>query len=205
MAISEFSEDMDIIAALSDLPNATDGLSAAQLKAKFDEGGNAVKTYLNDTLVAGVNAHLAENVHIGLNESCKVTHSVDQSIANNNFIALSFDTDVFDSFDMHNPESNKSRIYIVANGKYLLSGLVVFAESPTGTRQIVIRRNGSVSLASASQSANTSGPAHMTVSTIESLAVGDYVELSATQSSGGSLAVIASSSFSPLFMCVKVG
>lgn len=50
MALTQFTKDMNIIAALSDDPNVTDGLTAAQLKAKFDEGGLAVKTYLNGTL-----------------------------------------------------------------------------------------------------------------------------------------------------------
>ena len=53
MAISNFTEDMNIIAALSDTPNDT--LTAAQLKAKFDEGGGKIKTYINGTVVPAVN------------------------------------------------------------------------------------------------------------------------------------------------------
>lgn len=49
MAITPLSGSLDIIAALDDEPNDVGGLTAAQLKAKFDEGGNAVKSYLNDT------------------------------------------------------------------------------------------------------------------------------------------------------------
>jgi hypothetical protein len=51
VALTEFTTDMAIIAALADLPNASSGLTAAQLKAKFDEGGTALKTYINDTLI----------------------------------------------------------------------------------------------------------------------------------------------------------
>lgn len=51
MALTQLSTNLAIIAALSDLPNATDGLTAAQLKAKFDEGPTAIKTYLNSTLL----------------------------------------------------------------------------------------------------------------------------------------------------------
>ena len=51
MAITKITKDMAIIAALADLPNATDDLTPAQLKAKFDEGGSALKTYVNDTLI----------------------------------------------------------------------------------------------------------------------------------------------------------
>lgn len=60
MAITQFTKDMAIIKALADLPNATDGLTAAQLKDKFDEGGLALKDYINASIVAAVNAHLIE-------------------------------------------------------------------------------------------------------------------------------------------------
>ena len=43
MAIPEFTYDMDIISKLDDEPNDAGGLTAAQLKAKFDEGGKALK------------------------------------------------------------------------------------------------------------------------------------------------------------------
>ena len=37
MAIPKMTDDLEIIQKLSDLPNATDGLTAEELKAKFDE------------------------------------------------------------------------------------------------------------------------------------------------------------------------
>lgn len=51
MAFTQVSKDMDIIAALDDEPNDVGGLTAGQLKAKFDEGGKALKTYINGTLL----------------------------------------------------------------------------------------------------------------------------------------------------------
>ena len=54
MAITPFDKDMDIIYKLSDSPNVDDGLTASQLKAKFDEGGKAVKDYINETLIPSV-------------------------------------------------------------------------------------------------------------------------------------------------------
>ena len=56
MGISKFSYDMDIISRLSDAPNVDDGLTASQLKAKFDEGGKAVKEYINNTLTEEIDA-----------------------------------------------------------------------------------------------------------------------------------------------------
>jgi hypothetical protein len=51
MALSNFNHDMEIISKLSDTPNVDDGLTAAQLKDQFDEGGKAIKKYINDILL----------------------------------------------------------------------------------------------------------------------------------------------------------
>ncbi len=60
MAITELTDDLNIIAALDDEPNADDGLSAAQLKAKFDEAANTIKDYVNDTLIPDIGAAIAD-------------------------------------------------------------------------------------------------------------------------------------------------
>lgn len=51
MAIEKFNKNMTIIAALDDEPNDVGGLTSAELKAKFDEGGKALQTYMNETLI----------------------------------------------------------------------------------------------------------------------------------------------------------
>lgn len=52
--ITNFFKDMDIIAKLDDQPNEVGGLTAAELKAKFDEGGKAIQDYINNTLIPEV-------------------------------------------------------------------------------------------------------------------------------------------------------
>lgn len=51
MALAEFEKDMNIISKLDDEPNDVGGLSSAELKAKFDEGGLALKAWLNEALI----------------------------------------------------------------------------------------------------------------------------------------------------------
>lgn len=51
MSIPKLIQDLNIIQKLSDLPNSSDGLSADELKAKFDEGANLIQTWLNETLI----------------------------------------------------------------------------------------------------------------------------------------------------------
>lgn len=49
---TNLTADLDVIQKLDDLPNAVGGLSPAQLKAKFDEAVNTIKTYINSSLIS---------------------------------------------------------------------------------------------------------------------------------------------------------
>ena len=60
LAIPAFEEDVDVIQKLDDEPNDVGGLTAAELKAKFDEAGNRIKTYLNETLIPSISETVAE-------------------------------------------------------------------------------------------------------------------------------------------------
>ena len=51
MVIEKFDKDMNVIGALPDEPNDVGGLTAADLKAKFDEGGLALQQYINEVLI----------------------------------------------------------------------------------------------------------------------------------------------------------
>ena len=46
--------DLNIIQKLDDEPNDVGGLTSAELKAKFDESGNIIKKYINETLIPAV-------------------------------------------------------------------------------------------------------------------------------------------------------
>ena len=54
--LTKFTGDLDIIAALDDEPNDVGGLTAAQLKAKFDAGPKALASYINETLTEELDA-----------------------------------------------------------------------------------------------------------------------------------------------------
>jgi|GEM_PF-4916400 hypothetical protein len=62
MPITPFNEDLDIIQALSDEPNDDDGLTADELKAKFDEAGNHIKGYINERLIPDVAAAVEDGL-----------------------------------------------------------------------------------------------------------------------------------------------
>lgn len=78
MALTQFSKDMNIISALGDEPNDVDGLSAAELKAKFDEGGIALKKFINETLLSEITTQIAtkeelNGLVIGVSPDLKAT------------------------------------------------------------------------------------------------------------------------------------
>lgn len=80
MPFTKLEKDMGIIAKLEDEPNDVGGLTAAQLKDKFDEGGVAVKKYLNETLLPELAAtDAAEKLGAQLNgESMSVQEALDE-------------------------------------------------------------------------------------------------------------------------------
>ena len=51
LEITLLDGDLNIIQALDDEPNDVGGLTSSELKAKFDEAGNTIKTYINGTLI----------------------------------------------------------------------------------------------------------------------------------------------------------
>ena len=59
MALSKLTTDMNIISTLPDEPNDVGGLTAAEVKAKFDTGANAIKAYINGTLTEEIDAQKA--------------------------------------------------------------------------------------------------------------------------------------------------
>lgn len=60
LVIPGLDSDLDVIQKLDDEPNDVGGLTAAQLKAKFDESGNIVKKYLNETLLPAISETVVE-------------------------------------------------------------------------------------------------------------------------------------------------
>jgi hypothetical protein len=81
MALTTCSVTTSVIAALDDLPNDVGGLTAAQLKAKFDEFGTNFVDWFNETHLPEVDAHLAEaDAHLAEADA----HLADTTQHNNN-------------------------------------------------------------------------------------------------------------------------
>lgn len=135
MALTKVTKDMKIIQALSDLPNASDGLSAAQLKAKFDEGGEALKTYLNDTLTVEIDSHVAKT-----GSYAEYGISTAQSIPTATFTQISWNTTI--RADAANTELSGGSIKIKETGIYHIKYSISFSSSAITGSLAVGLKNG---------------------------------------------------------------
>lgn len=122
----------------------------------------------------------------------RVTHSTTQSTTSGAWPAAIFDTEDYDTDAYHDTVTNNSRFTIPAglDGKFLIGGVVAFANNTTGTRGARIVENGGAGgthlevLQDATQGSLITAIAF---STIKDLVATDYVEMDIFQDSGGAL------------------
>lgn len=115
MAFEKFNKDMKIISALDDEPNDVGGLTAAELKAKFDEGGEAIKKYLNETLIPAVVADGATEEHRAEAEAARV--AAEQTRQSNEETRQANETSRISAENARNVWENydASKSYVVGN------------------------------------------------------------------------------------------
>lgn len=160
-------------------------------------------TYLNDR-----NSGVAAWDDIRwLHYGCRVYNNANISIATSGVSqALTFNSERYDNFGIHSTSSNTSRLTAPRSGIYNIFGHVEFASNATGQRYIVIYANGTTNIAVEGKTAMAGGlSTFCSVSTMYSLAAGEYVELLANQTSGGALNVLSTASMSPEFGMMYVG
>jgi hypothetical protein len=134
------------------------------------------------------------------NIGARVYNSAAISVNNATATALTFNSERYDTDSIHSTSANTSRLTCTRAGKYVIVGHVAFASNATGLRTVSIRLNGSATIIAAQNAVPISGDETIfSIATIYDLAVGDYVELYAYQSSGGALNVTAPGPYSPEF------
>ena len=119
-----------------------------------------------------------------------VTKSASQSTANATFVAITWNTEDFDTSGYHDTATNNTRITIPTGkgGYYLITGIVQYDGNGTKNRAGELRKNGTALnylyfLAAAEV---TNSPVYQ-MSFIVNLAAADYVEIFSYQNSGGAL------------------
>ncbi len=131
-------------------------------------------------------------------------NSADQTIPTDTSTAITFNTENYDTYTMHEGVTNPSRITCIVPGFYLFGGTVAWAANATSSREISIRLNGSTVLAE--QRTLNLGALYtiLTVSGSYWLNSDDYIELVGMQRSGGDLASLNLTIGEPSFWAMKM-
>lgn len=130
----------------------------------------------------------------------RVYNNANLSITNNTVTAATFNSERWDSGDLHSTSSNTSRLAAPITGLYVIGGHVRFAANSSGRRDVFVRVNGSTQIAVSRNSApHATDDTYLSVATAYRLTAGDYVELCVFQNSGGSLNVVVDANNSPEF------
>jgi hypothetical protein len=140
---------------------------------------------------------------VGARPSVRVGRSTNQSIPGNaSFNEIAFDVERFDPGNLHDVPLDK-RLTASTPGLYLISGSLTWESNATGAREVNVRQNGTTLLNRVVQIGNGGGNStDQSLTTIASLAAGDFVELVVRQNSGVALNVLTAPQHSPEFMMV---
>lgn len=138
--------------------------------------------------------------------AARVTHNADQSIATYAETALAFNTEVYDTNNLHDTVANNSRLTATVAGRYRISANIRWAASTSGYRAIFFKVNGSIYIAyNQVQPVGAAGATtDQVLTTAWDLALNDYVECFVLQTSGGALSVLNNQSHSAHFMMERV-
>ena len=140
----------------------------------------------------------------------RVFHNTTQSINSGVETAVAFNSERFDqaggaASTQHDTSTNNSRLTALYAGIYQITGHLFWASNGTGVRYCYIRLNGTTPISIRVEASAAVDPLGATqTSTLYSLAVNDYVELMASQNSGGALNTANNNNNSPEFMMVRV-
>jgi hypothetical protein len=192
------------------------GLQAADLRS--DSVGTSEITadavgageVANDSLLAGdlasgaVGSDEVIDGSLGTSElsraipAARVTNSADEITRDNLGESLPFDSERYDTADMHTA-TNNSRLTAPVTGIYAVSASVTWASDPDGHRFVGLKKNGDTFFATQTQLALPRNPTDQEVSHQVLLQEGDYVEVRVHKFSGNPLAVIKFPENSPEF------
>ena len=161
--------------------------SAANTYTKLAVGTNGQYLQADSTASTGLKWATPASGATFVGASAK--DNADQAIANITYTKLTFNTVQFDTNTFHDNSTNTSRMTVPSGkaGKYLITGYINWQSNASGQRIFVVYKNNSLFQSFGSEAA--SGNANGISSFVMDLAVADYVELAAYQSSGGSLNV----------------
>lgn len=149
----------------------------------------------------------SDHVHAYNPPACRLTHSVAQNVPDTTVTILTFDTERFDTDNMHSAGS-PTRITINTAGLYQITATVEYAPGTYEYASNGLLLNGTtlIAISDASNTGAIFGQSR-TVTALWKCAAGDFVEVRLFQdnTAGATRAIQKSNAYSPEFSAVWVG
>jgi len=143
------------------------------------------------------------NQSSAMTQSCRITHSISQAIVSGIDTPLVFDTDIFDTDDMHDTVVNNTRIIIKTAGLYITGMNAHFSVEgiggPSSFRELFIIINNTDRIVLDIIPPSEPHGTIFSISTIYQFSQGDYIEAWARQDTGTSLDILKTDKYSPIF------
>lgn len=139
--------------------------------------------------------------------ACRLTNTASQNVATSTRTAITFNTETYDTDSMHSTSVNTDRITINTAGLYVVTAHLEFpANAGAGVRQTEIRLNGSDATLLAIQGTYPGAAGVIAaVSCTVKLAVADYLQCTAFQNCGATLAVGGTAQYQMQFAATWIG
>lgn len=167
-----------------------------QVKRQFP----VVESQIADGAVSGAkvaDGALGTAKFAGSIPAVRATNSANQSIPSSTTTTLAFDSERYDTANVHANSTDNSRLTAPVDGIYAVTAQVGWSASTTGTLQLFLDANDD--RIAVDDAVPTTLPFRQEVTTQVSLEAGDYVEARVYQSSGGALSVSKVDQYTPEF------
>jgi len=122
-------------------------------------------------------------------DKARIWNTANWTVPTSTSFPLTFNSENYDTDNLHDPAVNPSRITVNDAGYYLVLGCICYAPNATGIRRAYIYVNGAWVSMNSVLNAGATASAFVVVSDVRYLNAGDYLELYAWQNSGGDLTV----------------
>ena len=157
-------------------------------------------------LTTQIAAHAAQITGIhAFDKSCRVTHSVNQVIPNAAWTTLAFNTEIWDTDNIHDTVTNNSRLICKTAGNYQIGLLIAFADNATGFRNAAITHNIDSTIAQTTMpNLGVGYYVYLSPLGLYKMAVNEYLIAEVWQNSGGNLNVLKLGVRSPIFFMVRI-
>lgn len=141
----------------------------------------------------------------GTPDGCAVYNSAAESILDNTWISLTFDTERYNNGGMHSTVTHSERITAQKAGVYVITGHAEFTTTGSDSRGLRIRLNGATTIAEVDWQATSVTDGAKSIARVYHLAVSDYVTLDIFQNKGLAINCSSDPNFSPEFAAQWLG